>query len=37
MRSQRPDPQWRFEPGDAVVLLGRPEELTVAENKLLRG
>jgi len=37
MRSQRPDPQWRFEPGDAVVLLGKPEELSLAEQKLLEG
>ncbi len=37
MRSQRPDAQWRFEPGDAVVLLGRPEALAVAEQKLLDG
>jgi voltage-gated potassium channel Kch len=37
MRSQRPDAQWRFEPGDAVVLLGRPEELAIAEQKLLDG
>jgi CPA2 family monovalent cation:H+ antiporter-2 len=37
MRSQRPDAQWRFEPGDAVVLLGRPEQLAIAEHKLLKG
>jgi CPA2 family monovalent cation:H+ antiporter-2 len=37
MRSQQPDLQWRFEAGDAVVLLGRPEDLAVAEQKLLDG
>jgi len=37
MRPQRPDLQWRFEPGDAVVLLGKPEQLTLAEQKLLDG
>ena len=26
-RSQRPTPEWRFEAGDVVVLLGRPEAL----------
>ena len=36
-RSARPTPDWRFEPGDVVVLLGRPEALTTAEDKLLRG
>ncbi len=36
-RSAQPDPDWRFEAGDAVVLLGRPEDLTVAEGKLLGG
>ena len=30
MRSQHPEPQWRFEMGDAIVLLGRPEELALA-------
>jgi monovalent cation:H+ antiporter-2, CPA2 family len=34
-RSQRPGPDWRFEGGDVVVLLGRPEQLAVAEQKLL--
>ena len=34
-RSQRPGPDWRFEAGDVVVLLGRPEQLAVAEQKLL--
>ncbi len=28
---------YRFEAGDVVVLLGRPENLTVAEQRLLRG
>jgi len=36
-RSARPAPDWRFESGDVVVLLGRPEALTTAEEKLLRG
>jgi CPA2 family monovalent cation:H+ antiporter-2 len=35
-RSLRPEPDWRFEGGDLVVLLGRPEHLTLAEQKLLR-
>lgn len=35
-RSQRPGPDWRFEAGDVVVLLGRPESLVVAEQRLLR-
>jgi monovalent cation:H+ antiporter-2, CPA2 family len=35
-RSQRPGPDWQFEAGDVVVLLGRPGELAVAEQKLLR-
>ena len=35
-RSQRPGADWRFEGGDVVVLLGRPEQLAVAEQKLLR-
>jgi CPA2 family monovalent cation:H+ antiporter-2 len=37
MRPQRPDLQWRFEPGDAVILLGKPEELALAEQKFLEG
>jgi monovalent cation:H+ antiporter-2, CPA2 family len=37
MPSQRPDPDFRFEVGDVVVLLGRPKELTIAEAKLLEG
>ena len=32
-----PTPDWRFEAGDVVVLLGRPEALVVAEQKLLSG
>src|SRR5438552_14865946 len=36
-RSERPQPEYRFEAGDVRVLLGRPEELTLAERKLLRG
>ncbi len=35
-RSQRPGADWRFEPGDVVVLLGRPESLALAEQTLLR-
>jgi len=34
-RSQRPGPDWRFEAGDVVVLLGRPEQLVIAEQKFL--
>jgi CPA2 family monovalent cation:H+ antiporter-2 len=37
MRSTVPQSDFRFEPGDVVVLLGRPENLTVAEQRLLRG
>ncbi len=37
MPSQRPDPDFRFEAGDVVVLLGRPKELAIAEAKLLEG
>jgi len=36
-RSVAPDANWRFEPGDAVVLLGRPRELGRAEQRLLDG
>jgi CPA2 family monovalent cation:H+ antiporter-2 len=36
-RSVKPDVDWRFEPGDAVVLLGRPAELVRAEQRLLNG
>ena len=35
VRSARPAPDWRFEPGDVVVLLGRPENLAIAEARLL--
>lgn len=35
-RSGRPDAGWRFEAGDAVVLLGRPDQLAVAEQRLLK-
>ena len=36
-RSRRPTPEWRFDVGDVVVLLGRPENLLLAEELLLRG
>jgi monovalent cation:H+ antiporter-2, CPA2 family len=36
-RSAAPAPDWRFEPGDAVVLLGRPGDLSRAEQRLLEG
>ena len=36
MRSQRPGTDWRFEGGDVVVLLGLPENLALAERRLLR-
>jgi CPA2 family monovalent cation:H+ antiporter-2 len=36
-RSVRPDAAWRFESGDAVVLLGRPGGLVHAEQRLLEG
>jgi CPA2 family monovalent cation:H+ antiporter-2 len=36
-RSQRPGADWVFEPGDVIVLLGRPENLVVAEKRLLHG
>jgi len=36
MRSQRPGTDWRFEGGDVVVLLGLPENLVLAERRLLR-
>jgi CPA2 family monovalent cation:H+ antiporter-2 len=35
VRSQRPDGSWRFEAGDVVVLLGKPESLALAEQRLL--
>jgi CPA2 family monovalent cation:H+ antiporter-2 len=36
-RSVPPDAEWRFEPGDAIVLLGRPSELDRAEKRLTEG
>ena len=36
-RSEVPQPEYRFEAGDILVLLGRPEGLALAEKKLLRG
>ena len=36
-RSVRPDAGWRFEPGDAVVLLGRGADIARAEQRLLEG
>jgi len=35
-RSRHPGPDWVFEAGDVVVLLGRPESLALAEERLLR-
>ncbi|HVF65406.1 MAG TPA: cation:proton antiporter [Casimicrobiaceae bacterium] len=35
--SQRPGADFRFEAGDVVVLLGRPHELAIAEERLLNG
>jgi hypothetical protein len=32
-----PARDWRFEAGDAVVLLGRPADLARAEQRLLEG
>ena len=37
MRTTVPTPDYRFAAGDVVVLLGRPENLTLAERRLLRG
>ncbi len=37
MRSTVPESSYRFEVGDVVVLLGRPENLADAERRLLRG
>jgi CPA2 family monovalent cation:H+ antiporter-2 len=34
-RSQPPGPDWVFEGGDVVVLLGRPENLALAEQRML--
>jgi CPA2 family monovalent cation:H+ antiporter-2 len=36
-RSIRPDADWRFEAGDAVVLLGRAADIARAEQRLLEG
>jgi CPA2 family monovalent cation:H+ antiporter-2 len=36
-KPRRPGPDWRFEAGDVVVLLGRPEQLVIAEQRLLKG
>jgi CPA2 family monovalent cation:H+ antiporter-2 len=36
-RSVVPEPEYRFEAGDILVLLGRPEALASAEKRLLRG
>ena len=36
-RSAIPEPDHRFEAGDVVVLLGRPGNLAIAEQRLLRG
>jgi len=36
-RSVSPQGDWRFEPGDAVVLLGRPADIALAEQRLLEG
>jgi len=35
-RSLRPDARFRFEAGDVVVLLGKPESLLQAEQRLLK-
>jgi len=35
VRSTRPSPDWTMEAGDVVVLLGRPENLAIAEARLL--
>ena len=37
MRPQKPPPDWRFDVGDAIVLLGRPGAIANAEQKLLNG
>ncbi len=34
-RSRRPDTEWRFEAGDVVVLLGTPDAVVKAEQRLL--
>ncbi len=35
VRSTRPSPEWTMEAGDVIVLLGRPENLAIAEARLL--
>src|SRR5215831_9904021 len=35
-RSREPEPHYAFEAGDVIVLLGRPEQLSLAEQKLLQ-
>jgi CPA2 family monovalent cation:H+ antiporter-2 len=37
MPSRAPEPAFRFEAGDVVVLLGRPKEIALAEARLLEG
>jgi len=37
MRTTVPEADYRLQAGDVVVLLGRPENLTAAERRLLRG
>jgi CPA2 family monovalent cation:H+ antiporter-2 len=37
IRADAPDPETRFEGGDVVVLLGRPDALDAAETRLLQG
>jgi CPA2 family monovalent cation:H+ antiporter-2 len=37
VKTQEPSPDSRFELGDVVVLLGTPEALTLAEERLLKG
>ena len=36
-RSEVPQPEYRFEIGDILVLLGRPGDLAMVEKRLLRG
>ncbi|HXX84203.1 MAG TPA: hypothetical protein VEN29_09495 [Casimicrobiaceae bacterium] len=35
LQPRLPEPGYAFEAGDVVVLLGRPEQLAIAEQKLL--
>jgi CPA2 family monovalent cation:H+ antiporter-2 len=37
IRAEDPAPEARFEAGDVVVLLGRPDALEAAETRLLQG